>query len=137
MNSAQSATMTSRKSSGLRTQTRAWSRLPVLAALSVACAIATGATSRAPEAVDASGSLPIHVAQAVGGDDVRDLRNRCAWCGRVQSIRRIETTATEPLSFEFTVRLYGGAIHSVPSATEGSWLAGDRIILVGAMTPPR
>jgi hypothetical protein len=129
--------MTSGQRSILRASTRAWSRLPVLAALLAACAIATGATSRAPQAVAASGPLPISVPQAVDVDDAHGLRNRCEWCGRVQSIRRIEATATEPLSFEFTVRLYGGAIRSVTSATEGPWLAGDRIILVGAIAPPR
>jgi hypothetical protein len=112
-------------------RTRAWSWLPVLAVLCVTGVFAIPATPRAPAAIEAAGA-PLIESPAVIAADPDDIRRRCAWCGRVQNIRRIEATATEPLSFEFTVRLYGGEIHTSTFPTAGPWLAGDRIILVGA-----
>jgi hypothetical protein len=122
--------MPSAKPSSARAKLHAAVWLPLLATLWVTFALAVAARSHAPPATEAAtpASVPLDLAT---DDDPDDLRMRCAGCGRVQSIRRIEAKGTRPLSFEFKVRLHGGAIHTSTSASAGPWRAGDRIILIG------
>lgn len=61
-------------------------------------------------------------------------RLRCATCGRVTGIRHIQATPTTAESYEFTVRLYRGAVHTDTSASAGSWHIGDQVILIGDAT---
>jgi hypothetical protein len=112
-----------------------WKRLPVLVALSFAGVFAIPATSGAPAIAIAAAALPIVLAPLTTNADPAKARRRCASCGRVQSIRRVEPTGAEPLSYEFTVRLYGGLLHTSSSPSAGSWQVGDRIILIGAAAP--
>lgn len=54
-------------------------------------------------------------------------RRGCKCWGELLDIRRIEASTTAPASFEFTVRMYDGSLHTTPSTTLGSWRVGDRI----------
>jgi hypothetical protein len=67
----------------------------------------------------------VAVPQAASG------RVRCAGCGVVENIRRIEATALVPVSYEFTVRLRDGSSRTSSNATATSWRVGDGIMLRG------
>jgi hypothetical protein len=56
---------------------------------------------------------------------------RCRCWGRVLAIRSVDATATAPASFEFTVRMHDGSLHTSPSTSVGSWRVGDRILVFG------
>jgi hypothetical protein len=60
------------------------------------------------------------------------MRTRCAACGVVKSIRRIDAAGDTPESYEFTVRLRDGSIRVSSDASQAKWRAGDNIILIGA-----
>jgi hypothetical protein len=71
-------------------------------------------------------------AAAVVAVEVPDIggRIRCTGCGTVQSIRHMETSPGLA-TFEFTVRMNDGSLRTSNDASAGTWLVGDRIILVG------
>jgi hypothetical protein len=75
--------------------------------------------------------MPVALAAPPAAGDLAQMRRRCASCGRVQSIERVEATATDPMTFEFTVRLHDGSLHKSSSATADKWRVGDSIILIG------
>jgi hypothetical protein len=58
-------------------------------------------------------------------------RARCATCGVVEAIRRIEHGGSTPASFEFTVRLRDGSTRTSSTASAANWRTGDRIMLIG------
>lgn len=57
-------------------------------------------------------------------------RSRCGGCGFVQSIRHMETSPGVA-SYEFTVRMNDGSLRTSHDTSVGTWIVGDRIILVG------
>jgi hypothetical protein len=62
---------------------------------------------------------------------------RCDFCGVVETVRRIEPGAGAPATFEITVRLRDQSTRTSSNASAGSWRAGDTIMLIGGVTPPR
>jgi hypothetical protein len=80
-----------------------------------------------PAAEAAAGMLP----GAGEGAVKARVRTRCAACGVVEAIRRIEPAGNLPAAYEFTVRLRDGSIRLSRDASQSKWLAGDRIMLVG------
>lgn len=66
----------------------------------------------------------------------RARRTRCATCGVIQAIRRIEPVGDLPAAFEFTVRLHDGSMRISSSATRDKWRSGDRIMFIGGIAPP-
>jgi hypothetical protein len=65
----------------------------------------------------------------------RDRRTRCATCGVIQAIRRIEPVGDLPATFEFTVRLRDGSTRISSSETQDKWRSGDRIMFIGGIAP--
>jgi hypothetical protein len=65
----------------------------------------------------------------------RDRRIRCATCGVIQAIRRIEPVGDLPATFEFTVRLRDGSTRISSSTTQDKWRSGDRIMFIGGIAP--
>jgi hypothetical protein len=63
-------------------------------------------------------------------------RVRCATCGVVEAIRRIEHGGGVPASFEFTVRLRDGSTRTSNAASAAGWRSGDRIMLIGGTAAP-
>jgi hypothetical protein len=63
------------------------------------------------------------------------VRTRCATCGVVQAIRRIEAVGDVPESYEFTVRLRDGSVRVSSEPSLAKWRAGDNIILIGTAKP--
>ena len=62
-------------------------------------------------------------------------RARCAACGVVQAIRRIDAAGDTAETYEFTVRLRDGSIRVSSDASQAKWRAGDSIILIGGVNP--
>src|SRR6185369_1970864 len=62
-------------------------------------------------------------------------RARCASCGVVQAIRRVDAAGDAPASYEFTVRLRDGSIRLISDASQAKWRAGDNIMLIGGANP--
>jgi len=62
-------------------------------------------------------------------------RARCAACGVVQAIRRVDAAGDAPASYEFTVRLRDGSIRLISDASQAKWRAGDNIMLIGGANP--
>lgn len=58
-------------------------------------------------------------------------RVRCATCGVVEAIRRIEHGGGVPASFEFTVRLRDGSTRTSTTDSAANWRSGDPIMLIG------
>lgn len=71
--------------------------------------------------------------QAANRAKTRDRKIRCATCGVIQAIRRIEPAGDLPAAFEFTVRLSDGSTRISSSATQDKWLSGDRIMFIGGI----
>ena len=65
----------------------------------------------------------------------KSVRTRCAACGVVQAIRRIDAAGDTPESYEFTVRLRDGSLRVSSEPSQAKWRAGDNIILIGAAKP--
>jgi hypothetical protein len=63
------------------------------------------------------------------------VRTRCAACGVVQAIRRIDAAGDTPESYEFIVSLRDGSIRVSTDASQAKWRAGDNIILIGGANP--
>ena len=63
------------------------------------------------------------------------VRTRCAACGVVQAIRRIDAAGDMPESYEFTVRLRDGSIRVSSVASQAKWRSGDNIMLIGGANP--
>ena len=59
------------------------------------------------------------------------VSSRCPGCGVVESIQAVPRAGDVPAGFEFTVRLRDGSIRTSTSTSQGTWLPGDRIILMG------
>jgi hypothetical protein len=107
-----------------RASARALRWLPVLGAVFLTGSYAIPATSIAPRAIAA-------IEHTAATPDNRRAHRHCTACGRVVDIRRIEATATAPVSFEFTVRMRDGTLHLSPAADMGRWQVGDGIMLLG------
>jgi hypothetical protein len=83
----------------------------------------------------AAPAAPAVVAEALAAPVLTPVAPRCAGCGFVQAIRRIEATALVPAFYEFTVRMRDGSVRTSSDTKLGPWLVGDRIILVGGASP--
>ena len=100
----------------------------VLALSSASAPVVLHAMQQVPAEAPAPVTVPLAMSPEVadpGG------RTRCRGCGFVQSIRNIEAAGLVPASYEMTVRMRDGSVRTSSSASAGSWLVGDRIILVG------
>lgn len=62
-------------------------------------------------------------------------RKRCAACGVVESIRRIDPVEALPATYEFTVRLRDGSMRLSSDTSRAKWRVGDRIMLIGGLDP--
>lgn len=62
-------------------------------------------------------------------------RLRCAHCGVVELIRRMEPSAGQPADYELTVRLRNGSarVSTIVAATASAWAVGDPIMLLGGI----
>lgn len=58
-------------------------------------------------------------------------RSRCETCGRIESITRVEASASEPAAFVFAVRLPDGSLRLSSDPLPGRWQVGDRMQLLG------
>jgi hypothetical protein len=81
-------------------------------------------------------AIPAPAPTADAGN-ARARRSRCATCGVIQAIRRIEAVGDLPAAFEFTVRLHDGSTRISSSATQDKWRSGDRIMLIGGINAPK
>jgi hypothetical protein len=83
-------------------------------------------------AIPASQAAPREIASPVAVTIIENTRQgqRCKCWGRVLDIRSIEASATAPASYEFTVRMHDGSLHTSPANALGSWKVGDRIIVM-------
>jgi hypothetical protein len=96
---------------------------------------AAGEALDGPAAVLQAAAVPAP-AQAADRGKARAQRTRCATCGVIQAIRRIEPTGDLPAAYEFTVRLHDGSMRISSSATQDNWRSGDRIMFIGGIAPP-
>lgn len=87
------------------------------------------------EAVLRAAAAPA-LGQPADTGNARARKTRCAGCGVIQAIRRIEPAGDLPAAYEFTVRLYNGSMHISSSATQDKWRSGDRIMFIGGIAPP-
>ena len=85
-------------------------------------------------ALQPSGTAVLLPAAGVGAVKTR-ARLRCAACGVVQAIRRIEPEGALPASYEFTVRLRDGSIRLSSHTSQAKWRIGDAIMLIGGIGP--
>jgi len=83
-------------------------------------------------AIPASQAAPSQVASPVAAAIIETTRQgrRCKCWGRVLDIRSIGASATAPASYEFTIRMHDGSLHTSPANALGSWKVGDRIIVM-------
>ena len=94
-----------------------------------------GAPEHAQRLVPAQEPAP-ETAAPVGERAVKARgRTRCAACGVVQTIRRVDAAGVMPASYEFTVRLRDGSTRVIPDASQAIWRAGDSIMLIGGANP--
>jgi len=94
-----------------------------------------GATEHAQRLVPVQ-EPALETATPVGERAVRARgRTRCAGCGVIQAIRRIDAAGAMPASYEFTVRLRDGSIRVSSDASQARWRAGDNIMLIGGVKP--
>jgi hypothetical protein len=109
--------------------------LPLIAAVIVFSTVAmanvpaTGWLDRAPD--QARRLLPAPAPES----QTERVRTRCAACGVVQAIRRIDAAGDTPESYEFIVSLRDGSIRVSTDASQAKWRAGDNIILIGGANP--
>jgi hypothetical protein len=94
-----------------------------------------GAPQHAPQLVPAREPVP-ESAAPMGERTVKArVRTRCAACGVVQAIRRVDATGDAPESYEFTVRLRDGSTRVSTDASQARWRAGDNVMLIGGANP--
>lgn len=70
------------------------------------------------------------------GESSSRARARCATCGIVETIRRIEAAGELAAGYEFTVRLRDGSTRVSSDASQAKWRIGDSIMLIGGAKPP-
>jgi hypothetical protein len=109
------------------TLTRPLTLLPLLAVTVAFAAVAAFMLVPASEAVAAvvapEAALPV-VKAATGRD------RSCESCGVVHTITRSDP-ATGLVTYEFSVRMRDGSTRDSTGATRGSWLEGERVMLIG------
>jgi hypothetical protein len=100
-------------------------------AAAMLCALAPSAISAVQHArADAEVTAP---AASSPGTPAAGARARCLGCGFVQSIRHIEAAGLVPAAYELTVRMRDGSLRTSSHSSAGTWLVGDRIMLVGGV----
>jgi len=105
-----------------------------LSLIAAALAFCSVATASVPDAWLRDAQEPPAEPAAVPAaaeDAAPRARARCATCGVVEAIRRIEHGGGVPATFEFTVRLRDGSTRTSNTASAAGWRSGDRIMLIG------
>lgn len=100
----------------------------LVAAALVFCSVATASV---PDTLRRNAPAVPAEEAAAAPDAAPRARARCANCGVVESIRRIEHGGGVPVSFEFTIRLRDGSTRTTTAASVAGWRSGDRIMLIG------
>lgn len=109
------------------TLTRPLTLLPLLAVTVASAGVAAFMLIPASQAVAAvvAPAAPSLVSKAPSGRD-----RGCESCGVVQTITRRDP-ATGLVTYEFSVRMRDGSTRDSTGATRGSWIEGERVMLIG------
>jgi hypothetical protein len=109
----------------------------VLHGVMAAAVLCTLASSAIGTVVQGPGNAGVKAPLALFVDaPVPAVEAGCPGCGFVESIQRYEAEGLVPAGYLFTVRMLDGSTRTSIDPTAGTWLVGERILLIGGSRVP-